>query len=152
MLNKEIYLYTTKTFFKNGQQIGHTELYSPKFYGGAFAGIIVNGMLISGRKSNGEFISDECHCCAIRTPTAEFLARPKSSGRRDGRQGEAAAEVVCETRGYPSTRDACIESNQVGETEVARLEYVRLENATPRQIAHGSKNWKVVSTSERVKE
>lgn len=150
---KDIYLYTTKTFFKDGQQIGHTELFSPKVYGGAFAGIIINGMLISGRKSNGEFISDECHCCAIHTPTAEFLARSKIVGHYEAsKENKQDTEIICHTQGYPSVRDACTENNQIGSTEVSRWVYVRPENETPRQIAHGDKSWKVIPVQQRVKE
>ena len=127
-------------------------MYSPKLYGGAFAGIIVNGMLISGRKSNGEFISDEFHSCAIHTPTAEFLARPKVAGRYTGSPKEEEPEIICRTEGYPSVHDACTQSNQVGQTEISRWVYVRSENATPRQIAQGDKSWKVIPVQQRVKE
>ena len=133
-MQEDIYLYTTRSVLKNGEQIGHTELYAPTLYGGVFLGIIVNGMLISGHKRNGEFVSEEYHGCHISTPTAESLAFQNTPGRYN-RHTDSEAEIVCEKRGFTTPRDACTQENQIGTTEISRLT-ARQVGLCPRTLMH----------------
>jgi len=129
---KDIYLYSTETVYKNGEQVGYTELYAPKVYGGRFVGMIVNGMLISGEKKNGEFSSDAYHGCCVYAPTAERLLMTQLAANRTEKE---LPKIVCETKGYASVKDACMEYNQIGETETREWACARLVAAADRKAS-----------------
>ena len=107
--------YITKTFYKNGKQVGWTEL----FYKGAFRGVIINGKPHYGHKEGDEFVERIGSDCVCKTQTPEKRVRPAIHSRYD-MAGKWTGylldtnQVLVKTAHFNSESDACSGKNQVG--------------------------------------
>ncbi|MDY6407832.1 MAG: hypothetical protein SPL08_03925, partial [Pseudomonadota bacterium] len=138
---EEKYLYRTQTFYKDQAVVGETELFAPEIYGGNFLGIITEGVLITGHKNNGEFVSDDYQGLHMCTPTSETLLFAGSAS--EAQKTEDNFAIIRETRGYLSPRAACCREGQRGPTQIAHFSRGNWLGSVPahrritRSVEHG---------------
>ena len=116
--------YVTRTFYKNGKQIGWPEL----FYQGEFRGMIIKGKPHYGHKEGDEFVERIGSDCVCKTQTPEKLVTPAIHSRYDitGKWTGYAldpAQVLVKTAHFNTEEDACSGQNQVGLAVVQEYTY-----------------------------
>ena len=131
-------VYATITLYKDGKQVGHTELFSPRR---EFMGIILNNRFIPGYKENNWFVDHEFSDCEIRSQTAKALVYPKTFNRYNNK-GEWVGydyedpKIISKTRYFKSVEDACRQKDPVGLGLVSRWTYAHQVGFRPRTVTH----------------
>ena len=116
--------YITKTFYKNGKQIGWPEL----FYKGEFRGLIIREKPHYGHNINNEFVERVASDCICKIDMPEKLVTPVIYSRYDttGKWTGYAldkAQILVKTAHYALEDDACLGKNQKGLATVQQYTY-----------------------------